>query len=274
VAEEALESLPVFTEALERLARVKLEIGAPEDAICALEAALPDLPDEIVLRGLLAEAYEAAGDADGTACAYQAMADLYRQRGDVESMRDVLQRHVFVEPLASEAEPPSADGAPLAVLSDTECAQAVADVNPGDSTSGDTSYRFGMPLEKCEDAQSHRDLAVAYMEMGAYQRALGELEQLRQYPHQEVDALALIAGCKVALGQPAAAVDDLEVAIRCAGDQVYAAVPLRYELGQALLAADWRDRALDIFREVAFLGPGYRDVEQQIATLEHGGVER
>jgi hypothetical protein len=78
----------------------------------------------------------------------------------------------------------------------------------------------------------------------------------------------------VALGQPAAAVDDLEVAIRCAGDQVYAAVPLRYELGQALLAADWRDRALDIFREVAFLGPGYRDVEQQIATLEHGGVER
>lgn len=283
VAEEALEFFPEFTEALERLARVKLEIGEPEDAICALEAALPDLPDEIVLRGLLAEAYEATGDADGTVRAYQAMADLYRQRGDVESMRDVLQRHVFVEPLAGEdeteapksafeAEPPCADGLPLVILSDAERSQAVADVNPGDSTSGDTSHRFGTPLEKCEDAQSHRDLAIAYMEMGAYQRAFCELEQLRQYPHQEVDALALIAACKVALGQPAAAVDDLKAAIHRAGDQVYAAVPLRYELGQALLAADCHERALDIFREVAFLGPGYRDVEQRIAALEHGGI--
>jgi tetratricopeptide (TPR) repeat protein len=197
-AEEAIETIPLFAEALERLARAKLELDQPEDAIRVLESAPSGLSDEILLQGLLAQAYEAAGDADGTSRAYQTMADVYRRRGDAEGMREILQRHVRLEPLEGEGEseicgsgfdvgPPCADSVPLVVLSDIVCSQVAAEVNSGGFAMADTSHCFGTPLEKCDDAQSHRDLAIAYMEMGAYRLALRELDQLRQFPQQGVD---------------------------------------------------------------------------------------
>ena len=133
---------------------------------------------------------------------------------------------------------------------------------------GDTSNSFSPPPEDREDAQSFYDLAIAYMGMGAYRRALDELAKLRCMPHRAVEALSLMASCKVALGSASEAALDLEEAIRCAGDQVYAAVPLRYELGQVLLGMNRRERAREILREVAALGPGYRDVESQLAAIE------
>ena len=133
----------------------------------------------------------------------------------------------------------------------------------------DTSSRFkrrsGLPSE---EAQLHHDLAVAFVQMQAYQRALDELERLRHDPQREVDALALMATCRRALGRPRSAVLHLEEALEICGDGAYQAIPLRYELGEAWLEVGDRDAALAAFRRVAREGPGFRDVEAKIGSIE------
>ena len=117
------------------------------------------------------------------------------------------------------------------------------------------------------DADTHYDLAIAYKEMGLHEDAVRELEAVLRTGTRTTEALSLLAHCKLALGDAEAAAAHLEDALARAGDSDVAAVSLRYDLGEALLAAGRESEALEAFTKVAALDPGFRDVAERISRF-------
>ena len=117
------------------------------------------------------------------------------------------------------------------------------------------------------DADTHYDLAIAYKEMGLHEDAVRELESVLRTGTRTSEALSLLAHCKLSLGDPAAAAAHLEDALARAGDSDGAAVSLRYDLGEALLAAGREAEAREAFAKVAALDPGFRDVSERISRF-------
>ncbi|MBW2421251.1 MAG: tetratricopeptide repeat protein [Deltaproteobacteria bacterium] len=288
-ASAILSELPGEPQALECLIGAHLRLAELERARELIDESLPQLRDPASLRERLAKAYEAAGDSEAAERTWTELAQLYGERGDQELVREILQRHVHSAELAPQPLCPAADEAaeeepaaaaevlelqdpveepvpPCAPTQPPAPAHDVATIEPApdDDTSG--HFTTSTTLHR-EEAQAHQDLAVAFMRMDAWERALEELEHLHRYPGREVDALYLKAACATATGRREAAVAWLEEALARVGAGVYAAVPLRYELAEALCAAGRSEEALDSFREVSLQGPGFRDVEQRVAEL-------
>jgi len=82
-----------------------------------------------------------------------------------------------------------------------------------------------------------------------------------------VEALSLIATCKIALGDAEAAAAHLEDALGRVGDSDESSVALRYDLAEALLAAGRESEALEAFQKVAAADPDFRDVGERIARF-------
>jgi len=117
------------------------------------------------------------------------------------------------------------------------------------------------------DADTHYDLAIAYKEMGLHEDAVRELESVLRTGTRATEALSLLANCKLALGDAVAAAAHLEDALQRAGDSNESAVSLRYDLGEALLAAGRDAEAREAFEKVAAADPDFRDVVERIARF-------
>jgi tetratricopeptide (TPR) repeat protein len=117
------------------------------------------------------------------------------------------------------------------------------------------------------DADTHYDLAIAYKEMGLNEDAVRELVAVIKTGTRMTEALSLLAHCKLALGDPTSAASHLEDALSRAGDSDSVAVSLRYDLGEALLAAGRDAEAREAFAKVAAADPKFRDVAERIARF-------
>jgi tetratricopeptide (TPR) repeat protein len=105
-----------------------------------------------------------------------------------------------------------------------------------------SAFKKGIQAQVDEgDADTHYDLAIAYKEMGLNEDAVRELETVLRTGSRAIESLSLLASCKLSLGDPGAAAAHIEDALGRAGDSHESAVSLRYDLGEALLAAG-RDR--------------------------------
>lgn len=131
-----------------------------------------------------------------------------------------------------------------------------------------SAFKKGIQAQVDEgDADTHYDLAIAYKEMGLNEDAVRELETVLRTGTRATEALSLLAGCKLALGDAGAAAAHLEDALGRAGDSHESAVSLRYDLGEALLAAGRDREALDAFKKVAAADPNFRDVVERISRF-------
>jgi tetratricopeptide (TPR) repeat protein len=117
------------------------------------------------------------------------------------------------------------------------------------------------------DADTHYDLAIAYKEMGLNDDAVRELETVLRTGSRAIEALSLMAQCKLALGDATAAASHIEDALQRAGDSHESAVSLRYDLAEALLAAGREKEAREAFAKVAAADPKFRDVLQRLANF-------
>jgi len=113
---------------------------------------------------------------------------------------------------------------------------------------------------------AHYDLAIAYREMGLVEDAAEQLTLVVRGDALRLEALTLLATCKIELGMPAEAVDLLASALEKTPDAA-AAKALRYDLGEAYLAVGDRGQALAAFGLVAEEEADYREVQERIATL-------
>lgn len=117
------------------------------------------------------------------------------------------------------------------------------------------------------DSDTHYDLAIAYKEMGLNEDAVRELEVVLRTGARMIEALSLLASCRLALGDPTSAAAHLEAALARAGDSHEAIVALRYDLGEALLAAGRDAEAREAFSKVAAIDPSFRDVAERLARF-------
>jgi tetratricopeptide (TPR) repeat protein len=118
------------------------------------------------------------------------------------------------------------------------------------------------------ESTTHRDLAVAFLEMERYDEALAELEQAIAFdPVTEAACLALAGRCHLARGAPRDAVDAYRRALATTMLTYEAATAVHYELGEALAATGERTDAIGHLGEAARLEPGYREVGAKIAEL-------
>jgi tetratricopeptide (TPR) repeat protein len=118
-----------------------------------------------------------------------------------------------------------------------------------------------------EESETHYDLAIAYKEMGLLEDAVRELEIVQRAGARPAETLSLMATCKMELGEPAVAATHLADALAIVGESGESAVSLRYDLGEALLAAGRQSEALEAFKKVAGRQPAFRDVADRIAEL-------
>jgi len=131
-----------------------------------------------------------------------------------------------------------------------------------------SAFKKGIEEQVAEgDSDTHYDLAIAYKEMGLHEDAVRELEAVMRTGARTSEALSLLANCKLSLGDPTAAAAHLEDALARAGDSDPAAVSLRYDLGEALLAAGRDAEAREAFKKVAAADPKFRDVAERISRF-------
>jgi tetratricopeptide (TPR) repeat protein len=104
--------------------------------------------------------------------------------------------------------------------------------------------------------------------MGLVDDAVEALEVAIRGGSRRMEALSLIATCKLELGRPEESVAHLEEALSLVDGKDQAAMSLHYERGSALQAAGRVGDALEAFRKVAADDPRFREVEAQIAELE------
>ena len=131
-----------------------------------------------------------------------------------------------------------------------------------------SAFKKGIQEQVSEgDADTHYDLAIAYKEMGLNEDAVRELETVLKTGARAIEALSLMATCKLALGDAEAAAAHLEDALSRAGDSDESSVALRYDLAEALLSSGREAEALEAFQKVAAADPEFRDVAERIARF-------
>ncbi|HEX8910464.1 MAG TPA: tetratricopeptide repeat protein, partial [Anaeromyxobacteraceae bacterium] len=120
-----------------------------------------------------------------------------------------------------------------------------------------------------EDSDTHYDLGIAYKEMGLLDDALHEFEVALagNGRKKEIDCLTMIGICRLEKGEPGAAVEAYQRALRSGGLTPEAARAIHYELAGALEASGDRASALQSIQKVLKAEPGYRDAKAIAARL-------
>jgi tetratricopeptide (TPR) repeat protein len=117
------------------------------------------------------------------------------------------------------------------------------------------------------DVTTHRDLAIAYKEMGLFEAAISELKILADDPRHEVLALTMMGECFEAKGSFTEAVIRYKGALNCSPIAPDEMMQLYFLLGGAFDRLGDSGEALYFFDKVARRDPKFRDVDKRIATL-------
>jgi tetratricopeptide (TPR) repeat protein len=116
------------------------------------------------------------------------------------------------------------------------------------------------------DVESRYDLGIAYREMGLVEDAYEEFLTSLQSPARRYDGLHMLAISALDLGRAAQALPYVRDAIDEGAPEAQQPA-LRYDLGSLYEALGRTDEAVESFRFVAGIAPGFRDVEQHIEAL-------
>jgi len=118
------------------------------------------------------------------------------------------------------------------------------------------------------DADVHYQLGLAFMAQGLFAEAVEELTEAANDGTLALASHSLISQCHRQRRDFDEAAKWLKTAMaeaKAGTDQYYALV---YELAEVAEAADERDRALALFREIRDWNPGFRNVAARLETLE------
>ncbi|MRR06232.1 MAG: tetratricopeptide repeat protein [Deltaproteobacteria bacterium] len=118
-----------------------------------------------------------------------------------------------------------------------------------------------------DEAETHYNLGIAYMEMGLHGEAINEFRISANDPDRKLDSLTLQGICFRDRGNHAEAEEVLTALLSLEGLVSDRILALRYELGLLYEAAGRNDEALQAFREIFANNPGFRDTMKKIALL-------
>ncbi len=118
-----------------------------------------------------------------------------------------------------------------------------------------------------EDFETHRDLGIAYKEMGLYDDAIQEFKMVTRAPGQEVFCLTMIGSCYVEKGGISDGIASFKKALYVEGISEREQLQLYYELGRSYERLNDPGEALYYFEKVLKKDPKFRDVEQVVDRL-------
>jgi tetratricopeptide (TPR) repeat protein len=122
------------------------------------------------------------------------------------------------------------------------------------------------------DLSTHRDLGIAYKEMGLFDPAIAEFAHLMEDPNSEVFALTMTGECHEAKGVPSEALLHYKKALNRPNIRDDEATTLYFQLGRVFQSLGDSGEALYFFEKVARRDPKFQDVSQRVATLRAQGV--
>ncbi len=125
---------------------------------------------------------------------------------------------------------------------------------------------MGEQLTK-EDAETHYNLGIAYMEMELFDEAINEFKLSLKDPSLEFDALTRLGLCSTKKGAFDEAIEFYEKALAIEGKTDDDRKAVMYELASTLEAAGRREEALDVFRKVYDMDRDYRNVAEKVESL-------
>jgi len=124
-----------------------------------------------------------------------------------------------------------------------------------------------------DDAETHYQLGLAFMEQGLTGEAVEELSQAARDPKLALDSFSAIGHAFLQKRDFEEAEKWLRKALAAAregSEQYYALV---YDLAGIVEGAENRDKAIALFREVRAWNPGYRDVSARLEGLEKAAAD-
>ncbi|UFS70826.1 tetratricopeptide repeat protein [Geomonas sp. RF6] len=160
----------------------------------------------------------------------------------------------FLEPAEDE---PRADAAPVAE-------EPVERVTWDDIFPGCIEAEDNVDLE---DAESHYDLGIAYMEMGRPDAALQEFATAAANPRRRVDCLILQGMSHRSKGDDEKAEDLLKKGLLVRDLSPQEQMTLRYELASLYEGRGATLPAIALYREIKAADPTFRDVAQKLSLL-------
>ncbi len=182
--------------------------------------------------------------------------------------------------LEADDEGPAGDFDLAAVLSDAleepDARAESAATRAGDTASEGFQAVFAAFKRGVRDAlsdtdhEAHYDLGIAYREMGLYQDALHEFEQVAESASRAVDGLHMMGVCALDLGRPGDAVASLQRALAHAEIRREQELGVRFELGRGFEALGDVGRAREAWEAVVALDPLFCDVQERLVRLERG----
>lgn len=139
---------------------------------------------------------------------------------------------------------------------------------------GDVLREFRKGVEKqvgTEDKQARYDLGIAYREMGLLEEAIGEFEIASGAPERRADCLNMIGMCQRDKGDWDAAIKTFSEAIKAPGINEKQKASFFYELAATLEGKGEIAKAVQAYKQVQALDPGFRDASAKIKELSGGG---
>lgn len=119
-----------------------------------------------------------------------------------------------------------------------------------------------------EDFATHYDLGIAYKEMGLIDEAIAEFEHVTRHEGLYRQACSMIAICHLDRADLPQAARWYRAALDASCEDADARIGLTYDLADVLLKSGDAEGALDLFRGVQTMQPGYRDVQRRVSQLE------
>ena len=118
-----------------------------------------------------------------------------------------------------------------------------------------------------EDFRTHYDLGIGYKEMGLIDAAIAEFEISVRGDMLFHESCVMLALCCREQDQPEVAADWYRRALDGLEDGNSTSFDLRYDLAEVLAETGDTNSALDVFRDLQQLDPGFRDVAERVSQL-------
>lgn len=125
-----------------------------------------------------------------------------------------------------------------------------------------------------EDADTHYNLGIAYMEMGLFNEAASEFQISIGAAPFYVSSCIMLANCYQQMGKPDEAVEELKKGVRVPDLKEEDYLSFRYEMGDVYQKHGKKQEALRVFEALEVANAQFRDVAERVASLRNASSSR
>jgi len=272
-----------------------VEAEDPSEAFETLAGQAESAPEDVELAQRMVETAFRMNDESATVRAYLALAGALQRSGNAAKARGVYQQVLAIEPdnAAASAGLETAGGAPrevheVAASEDyVDLGAMILDDEEGEKTtrftvayeepSGDEAADFRKMLSQfkekvaenfdASDVKAHHDLGTAYKEMGLLDEAIEEFQQALRASANHLPTYELLGQVFMEKGNPEAAVNTLERALRIRWEVEDDLIGIYYHLGRANEEIGRNEAAVEFYDKVFALDINFADVTERLRTL-------